>query len=178
MAPTLYKPSVPAGILDQQRRKAYANRFTQHFFWRCYRNSMTNASFQTLFERPQDYVYTMNALTSAEAKRLWRAGIKKAWGDRCAYCGQPPIDDKSLTIDHVRPRAKGGEDRTSNVIPACRRCNQAKGSEEWIAWYRVQPYYSAYAELRIKNWLEHGVVQDASDADTNWLETLINLPGT
>lgn len=135
---------------------------------------MTNASPQTLYERPQDYVYTMNALTSAEAKRLWRAGIKQAWNNCCAYCGKPPIDDKSLTIDHVKPRARGGEDKTSNVIPACKRCNQAKGSEEWIAWYRMQPYYSLYAELKIKKWLEHGVVEDFDESDSQWLDSLIN----
>lgn len=137
---------------------------------------MTDASPQPLFERPQDYVFTMTALNSADAKRLWRAGIKEAWDNRCAYCGKPPIDDKSLTIDHVKPRARGGEDRTSNVIPACRRCNQAKGSEEWIAWYRQQPYYSEYAELRIKKWLDQGIVENASESDSDWLNELINSP--
>ena len=137
---------------------------------------MTNASPQPLYERPQDYVFTMTALNSAEAKRLWRAGIKEAWDNRCAYCGKPPIDDKSLTIDHVKPRARGGEDRTSNVIPACRRCNQAKGSEEWITWYREQPYHSAYAELRIKKWLDQGIVDNADESDSDWLNELINSP--
>jgi len=43
----------------------------------------------------------MTTLNSSQAKRIWRTAIKKAWNDRCAYCGNPPIDDKSLTIDHV-----------------------------------------------------------------------------
>lgn len=136
---------------------------------------MTNASPQPLYERPQDYVYTMTALSSAEAKRLWRAGIKEAWGNRCAYCSKPPIDDKSLTIDHVKPRARGGEDRTSNVIPACRRCNQAKGSEEWLGWYSMQPFYSLSAELRIREWLKSGHVMDAtaSEEDILWLDQVL-----
>lgn len=136
---------------------------------------MTNASPQPLYERPQDYVFTMTALNSAEAKRLWRAGIKEAWDNRCAYCDKPPIDDKSLTIDHVRPRSKGGEDRTSNVIPACRRCNQAKGSEEWLAWYSMQPFYSFSSEMRIREWLKSGQVIDtlATEEDVLWYDQLL-----
>jgi hypothetical protein len=116
----------------------------------------------------------MNTLSSGEARRLWRRSIKEAWDNRCAYCGNPPIDNKSLTIDHVRPRSKGGEDRTSNVIPACKTCNQAKGSEDWIAWYRMQPFYSIYGELRIKKWLNSGVVEEANQADSEFYDGLIN----
>lgn len=106
-----------------------------------------------LYERIPDYLYNMTALTRREAKVQWRQSIKDAWANRCAYCGQPPIDDASLTMDHVRPKSKGGEDRTSNVIPACARCNNKKGSDEWLAWYRMQPFYSIEGEWRIKQWL-------------------------
>lgn len=127
-----------------------------------------------LFESPHDYVFNMTTLNSAEAKRQWRAAIKEAWANRCAYCGQPPIDDKSLTIDHVRPKSKGGQDRTSNVIPACRRCNAQKGSEEWIAWYRMQEFYTIDAELRIKSWLAEGTVDWPVEEDSEFLDQLIN----
>ena len=43
-----------------------------------------------------------------------------------------------LTIDHVHPRSLGGEDITSNVVPACTRCNQEKGSAHWRSWMRQQ----------------------------------------
>lgn len=97
-------------------------------------------------------------MNSGEAKRLWKKSLKEAWSNKCAYCGKPPIDDKSLTIDHVKPKSKGGEDRTSNVIPACKSCNHNKGSENWLAWYRMQPHYTIEAELRIKHWLRTGEV--------------------
>lgn len=114
-------------------------------------------------------------MTSGEAKRQWKAAIKHAWDDRCAYCGRPPIDDKSLTIDHVRPRSRGGENRTKNCIPACKRCNLAKGSEEWVSWYRLQPYYSLEAEIRIKHWLETGDVMNWMDPGASeWLETILD----
>lgn len=106
-----------------------------------------------LYERVSDYVFNMSALTRREARRMWRDSIKEAWCNRCAYCGKPPIDNASLTIDHVRPKCKGGEDRTSNVIPACSSCNSEKGSEDWLEWYGKQSFYSVYNEWRIRQWL-------------------------
>ncbi|MGA0100593.1 MAG: HNH endonuclease [Burkholderiaceae bacterium] len=102
----------------------------------------------------------MTALTRREARQQWRNSIKEAWDNRCAYCGKPPIDDDSLTeltIDHVKPKSRGGEDRTRNVIPACRECNQAKSSQEWVAWYRMQPFYTIEGEWRIRQWLHDGI---------------------
>lgn len=129
-----------------------------------------------LHERPTDYVFNMTTLNSSDAKRLWRAAIKEAWKNRCAYCNQPPIDDKSLTIDHVKPKARGGEDRTTNCIPACRRCNADKGSELWVTWYRMQPFYSLEAELRIRHWLKTGqtILPNDRDDNTAWLDEQIS----
>lgn len=106
-----------------------------------------------LYERISDYLYNMSALSRREARQQWKDSIKHAWGNCCAYCGKPPIDDTSLTIDHVKPKAKGGEDRTSNVIPACRSCNANKGSYDWISWYNSQDFYDPNKEKRIKFWL-------------------------
>jgi len=133
---------------------------------------MTNVSFP-LFESPHDYVFNMTTLNSSQAKRIWRAAIKESWNNRCAYCGNPPIDDKSLTIDHVKPKTSGGEDRTTNCIPACRRCNAGKGSEEWIAWFRMQSFYTLEAEVRIQKWLKSGLVEFGDEEDSQWLDDFI-----
>lgn len=105
-------------------------------------------------ERAKDYLYNLEAMTNKEAKSLWRQSIKNAWNNCCAYCGNPPIDDKSLTLDHVKPKAKGGEDRTSNCVPACKNCNHSKGSEDWLTWYHRQIFYNIEKEQIIKEWLE------------------------
>lgn len=44
----------------------------------------------------------------------------------CQYCGsvRNAVD---LTLDHVVPRAAGGETCWENVVTACRRCNTGKG---------------------------------------------------
>ena len=106
-----------------------------------------------VYERISDYLFNMTALTRREARQQWRNSIKEAWNNRCAYCGKPPIDDESITIDHVRPKSKGGEDRTSNCIPACTECNQNKSSQDWVAWYRMQEFYTIEGEWRIRQWL-------------------------
>ncbi len=106
-----------------------------------------------IYEHSSDYLFNMSALTRKEARQIWRKSIKEAWSNCCAYCGKPPIDDGSLTIDHVKPRCRGGEDRTSNVIPACASCNSSKGSENWIEWYQRQSFYQIKNESKIKKWL-------------------------
>jgi len=50
------------------------------------------------------------------------------WRDKnqCQYCGviEAPRD---MTIDHVIPRSRGGENTWSNLITCCKKCNQKKG---------------------------------------------------
>ncbi|WP_425475770.1 HNH endonuclease [Mesorhizobium hunchu] len=52
----------------------------------------------------------------------------------CAYCGAGASD-----WDHLRPlvRAKrptGYISDYKNLVPACGRCNQSKGAQEWRSW--------------------------------------------
>ena len=101
------------------------------------------------------YLENMTCLTSSEAKRQWRKAIKAEWDNRCAFCNCPPIDDKSLTIDHLKPRSKGGETTLRNCLPACAPHNRSKGSDDWKAWYRSQPFYAPEREARILFWLDH-----------------------
>ena len=44
----------------------------------------------------------------------------------CLYCGHK-FNDSLLTRDHVVPVSKGGKDKWSNVVTACRHCNTRKG---------------------------------------------------
>ncbi len=44
---------------------------------------------------------------------------------QCQYCGRT---DLPLTIDHIHPRSRGGEDTWENLITACTRCNTKKGN--------------------------------------------------
>ncbi len=43
----------------------------------------------------------------------------------CQYCG---YKGEKLSIDHVIPRSRGGEDSWENVVSACISCNMKKGN--------------------------------------------------
>lgn len=52
-----------------------------------------------------------------------RQAIFRRDGHRCQYCGARG----SLTIDHVHPRSRGGQDTWENLVAACVSCNLKKG---------------------------------------------------
>ncbi len=65
-----------------------------------------------------------------------REYLLEKWGRKCAYCG---ATDTPLQVDHVRPKARGGTDRVSNLAPACGPCNQAKGAQPVEAFLARRP---------------------------------------
>jgi 5-methylcytosine-specific restriction endonuclease McrA len=46
---------------------------------------------------------------------------------RCQYCGDHR-HAQDLTLDHITPRAQGGESTPQNLVTACVACNQRKGN--------------------------------------------------
>ena len=52
------------------------------------------------------------------------------WRDNntCQYCGKTGNLD-SLTLDHVIPRSRGGNNSWQNLVAACKKCNQKKGNK-------------------------------------------------
>jgi len=55
--------------------------------------------------------------------RLTRREVFARDGNRCQYCGVR----SDLTIDHVKPRHRGGPHTWENLTTACRACNHRKG---------------------------------------------------
>jgi 5-methylcytosine-specific restriction endonuclease McrA len=55
---------------------------------------------------------------------LTRKNILRRDNFRCTYCGR---GDLTLTIDHLVPKARGGDDSWENLVSACTRCNNKKG---------------------------------------------------
>ncbi len=64
----------------------------------------------------------------------------------CVYCGRDGTKDPEvrLSIDHVEPRMRGGDNSAGNVVTACVSCNRAKGGK--AAW----DYLSELAEERTR----------------------------
>jgi hypothetical protein len=60
---------------------------------------------------------------TAEARRTIRQRANAA----CEFCGVTETDTGGeLTIDHFRPKTKGGSDELDNLLYCCHRCNQYK----------------------------------------------------
>ena len=54
---------------------------------------------------------------------LTRKNILKRDNNTCQYCGKSKSE---ITIDHVLPKDKGGNDSWNNLVVACKRCNIIK----------------------------------------------------
>jgi 5-methylcytosine-specific restriction endonuclease McrA len=62
-----------------------------------------------------------------------REYLLNKWGRKCAYCDAQNVP---LQVEHIRPKARGGSNRVSNLTLACQPCNQAKDArpvEEFLA---------------------------------------------
>jgi 5-methylcytosine-specific restriction endonuclease McrA len=78
----------------------------------------------------------------------------------CQYCGKQPGSEE-LTIDHVVPRAQGGQSRWDNCVLACLECNKRKADRTpqqatmRLRKAPVQPAWNplyALHDVRIKTW--------------------------
>lgn len=55
-------------------------------------------------------------------------GRRDDW--HCQYCGAPLEGNRKLTLDHVKPRSRGGQSSWDNIVAACGPCNQRKADRE------------------------------------------------
>ena len=55
-----------------------------------------------------------------DAAPVSRKGVLRRDAHRCAYCGA-----HATTVDHVRPRSRGGENSWENLVACCVRCKSA-----------------------------------------------------
>jgi 5-methylcytosine-specific restriction endonuclease McrA len=66
----------------------------------------------------------------------------------CMYCGER-FSTSELTRDHIQPLSAGGADVWTNVVTACRRCNNHKGGrtpEQAKMQLVAVPFTPTYAE--------------------------------
>jgi hypothetical protein len=47
---------------------------------------------------------------------------------RCEYCQAPEVVGISMEVEHIIPRAKGGDDALDNLCYACNDCNSFKAA--------------------------------------------------
>ncbi|WP_326742640.1 HNH endonuclease [Streptomyces sp. NBC_01768] len=74
------------------------------------------------------------------SREVTTAALAAAWGDaelyQCFYCGGAFTDADPCEVEHVHPRAAGGRDELSNLVPAHRSCNHMKGDGDAMAFWR------------------------------------------
>jgi 5-methylcytosine-specific restriction endonuclease McrA len=95
-------------------------------------------------------------LNKKEAKARFRQSILNHWDNACAYCG---VDlGRSATLDHVHPKFRGGHTHQQNLVACCFACNISKSAEDWLEWYRNQPFWEPHREDAIIAWITEGLV--------------------
>ena len=99
----------------------------------------------------KDLMFDLSCLSKQVAKRRFRKSIKYGWGGLCAYCRS----ERATTIDHLKPKSKGGDSLRSNLVPACTKCNHSKGSEAWLVWFQRQQFYNETAKELIEEWISN-----------------------
>lgn len=57
----------------------------------------------------------------------------------CAYCKQY-AGIELLTLEHIKPLSKGGENSRNNVIAVCGYCNAQKRNQEGDVTLRTYPF--------------------------------------
>lgn len=73
----------------------------------------------------------MKKKISRSRKRLatYREVLRNQGEIQCGICLKPIRFREDLTIDHIIPRAKGGNSRLANLQPAHQKCNTAKADK-------------------------------------------------
>lgn len=86
--------------------------------------------------------------------RFCRENIYKRDEYTCQYC-EVTFAHKDLTLDHVVPVSKGGQKSWTNIVTACRDCNQKKGNKTPreadmpLKWKPTEPAWSQRIDSHI-----------------------------
>ena len=83
--------------------------------------------------------YVRLPMSRINAKKPSRTLILRRDNFECQYCSA----DRDLTIDHVLPQSRGGEDTWENLVACCYSCNNAKDNrtpDEWGVPLRKRPH--------------------------------------
>lgn len=84
----------------------------------------------------------------ADAAAVSRRGVLRRDAHLCGYCGR-----SATTVDHIKPRSRGGEDTWENMVACCLSCNNAKGNRtlKQLGWtLRITPSRPRGPQWRIR----------------------------
>ena len=109
----------------------------------------------------------INVRRRQEAASMKRMRIYMRDKFRCQYCGEKKAASE-LTLDHILPRSRGGDNSPVNIVTACVPCNSRKGNRT-PAEARM-PLLTSQSALRVK--LERVVLCHYAEARAEWRKYL------
>ena len=109
----------------------------------------------------------INVRRRQEASGMKRMRIYMRDKFRCQYCGEKKAASE-LTLDHILPRSRGGDNSPVNIVTACVACNNRKGNRT-PAEARM-PLLTSQSALRVK--LERVVLCHYAEARAEWRKYL------
>ena len=105
----------------------------------------------------------INVRRRREASGMKRLRIYMRDKFRCQYCGEKRTPAE-LTLDHIFPRSRGGDNTPVNIVAACLRCNNRKGNR--TPEEARMPLLTTQSALRVK--LERVVLCHYAEARAEW----------
>jgi 5-methylcytosine-specific restriction endonuclease McrA len=120
-------------------------------------------------EDPTDVIMTSRSIARPKVIRLLtylylpyrrlnlsKQNVYRRDGFKCVYCGS----GANLTLDHVLPRSRGGDNSWENLVTCCRKCNAKKDDrtpEEARMRMRHKPFVPTFSHIISSENLEFDV---------------------
>lgn len=76
-------------------------------------------------------------IEDAPLSRTYRHLRALVWdnsGGRCYHCNSVLHPIRDFEVDHLVPRALGGDNEITNLVASCRTCNRSKGARRLEDW--------------------------------------------
>lgn len=109
----------------------------------------------------------INVRRRREASGMRRLRIYMRDKFRCQYCGAKKVVAE-LTLDHILPRSRGGDNSPVNIVTACVSCNNRKGDR--TPGEARMPLLTSQSALRVK--LERVALCHYAEARAEWRKYL------
>ena len=114
--------------------------------------------------RRREYINVRRRREAAGARRM-RIYMRDKF--RCQYCGDKK-GVSELTLDHILPRSRGGDNSPVNIVTACVACNNRKANR--TPDEARMPLLTSQTALRVK--LERVVLCHYAEARMEWRKYL------
>ena len=111
-----------------------------------------------MFHTENELLQNLIVTSPKSARKKFRESIFESWGWKCMYCDEE-LTVHTATIDHIKPKVKGGHSTRSNMGACCSKCNSGKGSQLVFDYFNeAHPFYSEAKASKIKEWTDQHFV--------------------